>query len=231
MTYDLRLPWYIKSAFPRRTNDKALIRFNKHQTIFRQDEPADSVFYICTGTVRLSVLTSSGKEAILALLGRDQLVGEGCLAWGARRVSTATAMTETEAFRLDRSAMERMLALDPNASSALLAYVLSRNIQTQRIMVDQLFNSSEKRLAHLLLTISHVEEVADSGEASLPGISQSALGEMIGSSRETVNLLMGKFRRFGHVRYSDGALVVRKSLSSIISSGAHRDPRLFDKAS
>jgi CRP-like cAMP-binding protein len=127
--------------------------------------------------------------------------------------------------------MERMLALDPNASSALLAYVLSRNIQNQRIMVDQLFNSSEKRLAHLLLTISHVEEVADSGEASLPGISQSALGEMIGSSRETVNLLMGKFRRFGYVRYSDGALVVRKSLSSIISSGAHRDPRLFDKAS
>jgi CRP-like cAMP-binding protein len=231
MTHDLRLPWYIKSAFARRTNDKALIRFNKRQTIFRQDEPADSVFYICTGTVRLSVLTSSGKEAILALLGRDQLVGEGCLACGARRLSTATAMTETEAFRLDRSAMERMLALDPNTSSALLAYVLSRNIQNQRIMVNQLFNSSEKRLAHLLLTISHVEEVADSGEASLPGFSQSALGEMIGSSRETVNLLMGKFRRFGYVRYSDGTLVVRKSLSSIISSGAHRDPRLFDKAS
>ena len=188
--------------------------FRRKQIIFAQGDPADAVFYVQKGRVKLTVVSKQGKEAIVALLGADEFFGEGCLAGQPVRMSTATANEDATVLRLRKKAMVRLLHNDQRFSELFTTYLLSHNIRIEEDLVDQLFNSSEKRLARVLLLLAHFGKEGKR-EPVIPKISQESLAGMIGTTRSRVSHFMNKFRKLGFVDYN-GGLLVHSSLLNIV---------------
>ena len=193
---------------------KTLLTSPKQTIIFSQGDAADAVFYIQEGQVKLSVVSQKGKEAIVAILEPGDFFGEGCLAGQLVYMATATARENATLVRLDKQAMIDILHNEPTFSELFLAYLLARNIRIQADLVDQLFNSSEKRLARILLLLAHFGKEAKS-EAIIPKISQEVLAEMIGTTRSRVSFFMNKFRKLGFLDYN-GGVHVHSSLLNVV---------------
>jgi len=193
---------------------RAIVEFRESTALFAHGDLADRVFYILEGQVKLTVVSAQGKEAVVAVLGPDAFVGEGCLAGQRLRMATATAMTDGTAVRLKKEAMVRLLQEEPAFAELFTAYILSRNIRVEADLVDQLFNSSEKRLARILLLLAHVGKQEES-ELVVPKVSQELLADMIGTTRSRVSFFMNKFRKLGLIEYN-GALRVHSSLLNIV---------------
>jgi len=188
--------------------------FLKKQTIFTQGDPADAVFYLQTGRVRLTVVSKTGKEATIGILHDDSFFGEGSLAGQTVRMGTATAMTDCTVLRIEKTAMVGALHREHTLSDLFVAYLLTRNIRYEEDLVDQLFNSSEKRLARLLLMLAQFGKEGVP-EAVVPKISQETLAEMIGTTRSRVSFFMNRFRKLGFIHYN-GGLQVHSSLLNIV---------------
>jgi CRP/FNR family transcriptional regulator, cyclic AMP receptor protein len=185
------------------------------QTIFTQGDPADAVFYIQEGKVRLTVVSKAGKEATLGILNKGEFFGEGGLAGQALRMGSATAATDCELLRIDKKAMMEALHREHKFSDLFVAYLLARNIRYEEDLVDQLFNSSEKRLARLLLLLAHFGKEG-APETVIPRISQETLAEMIGTTRSRVSFFMNRFRKLGFLDYGESGLQVHSSLLNIV---------------
>jgi len=194
--------------------DRTLSNYRKNQTVFSQGEPADAVFYIQSGKLKVTVLSDQGKEAVVAIHGKGDFFGEGCLTGQPRRLATVIATTESAVMRLEKAAMVRVLHDEPDFSAMFLAYVLARNARIEEDLVDQLFNSSEKRLARLLLLMANFGKEGKP-EPVIAKISQETLAEMIGTTRSRVNVFMNKFRQLGFVEYN-GEMKVHSSLLNIV---------------
>ena len=189
--------------------------FSKKQTIYAQGDAADAVFYIQEGKVRLTVVSKIGKEATLGILSEGQFFGEGSLAGQALRMGSATAMTECELLRIDKKAMMLALHREHTFSDLFVAYLLARNIRYEEDLVDQLFNSSEKRLARLLLLLAHFGKEG-MPETVIPKISQETLADMIGTTRSRVSFFMDRFRKLGFLDYGGSGLHVHSSLLNVV---------------
>jgi CRP/FNR family cyclic AMP-dependent transcriptional regulator len=190
--------------------------YRSKQIIFSQGGPADAVFYILKGKVKLTVLSTRGKEAVVAILGTGDFFGEGSIAGQPLRMATATTMTEGSILRVQKEAMMRMLRSEPAFSEIFMSYLLSRNTRIEEDLVDQLFNSSEKRLARILLLLTRFGKDGRH-EAVVPRISQETLAEMVGTTRSRASFFMNKFRKLGFVEYN-GSLQVHSSLLGIVLS-------------
>jgi CRP-like cAMP-binding protein len=188
--------------------------YDKNQMVFAQGDPANAIFYLQKGRVKLTVVSHNGKEAVVAMLGAGDFFGEGCLARQAVRMSTATAMDECSIMRLEKARMIRMLHEEPAFSEVFLTHLLSRNIRVEEDLIDQLFNSSEKRLARLLLLMANFGKEGQP-EPVIAKISQETLAEMIGTTRSRVSFFMNKFRKLGFIDYKDH-LEVHSSLLNVI---------------
>jgi len=190
----------------------------KKQTIYTQGERADSVFYVQKGRVRLTVVSKTGREATLGMLGDGNFFGEGALAGQALRMGSAAALTDCEILRIDKKAMIDALRREHTFSDLFVAYLLARNIRYEEDLVDQLFNSSEKRLARILLLLAHFGKEGVP-ETVVPKISQETLAEMVGTTRSRVSFFMNRFRKLGFIHYSggiEGGLQVHSSLLGVV---------------
>jgi CRP-like cAMP-binding protein len=188
----------------------------RKQIIFAQGEAADAVFYIKRGKVKVTVISTHGKEAVVALLGIDEFLGEGCLIGQPKRLATATAMTECVIMRVDKSEILRVLQDEPAFSRMFISHILARNARVEEDLVDQLFNSTEKRLARMLLLLANFGKEGRP-EPIVAKISQETLAEMIGTTRSRVSHFMNKFRQMGFIDYN-GHLEVHSSLLSVVLS-------------
>ncbi len=187
----------------------------KKQTIFAQGDVANAVFYIQEGKVRLTVVSKIGKEATLGILSAGEFFGEGCLAGQPFRMGSATAMTDCELLQIDKKAMMLALHREHTFSDLFVAYLLARNIRYEEDLVDQLFNSSEKRLARILLLLAHFGKEGVP-ETVVPKISQETLAEMVGTTRSRVSFFMNRFRKLGFVDYDGSGLQVHSSLLNVV---------------
>jgi len=194
---------------------RRVVQFSKKQAIFAQGDPADAVFYLQHGKVQLSVVSKVGKEATIGILNEGDFFGVGSLAGQALRMGSATAMTDCTVMRIERRAMMAALHREHTFSDLFVAYLLARNIRYEEDLVDQLFNSSEKRLARILLLLAHFgkEGVPDT---VIPKISQETLAEMIGTTRSRVSFFMNRFRKLGFVNYDTNGLQVHSSLLNVV---------------
>jgi CRP/FNR family transcriptional regulator, cyclic AMP receptor protein len=193
---------------------RSLVHFPKKQTIFAQGDAADAVFYIQTGRVKLSVVSKTGKEATVGILGEGDFFGEGSLAGQPLRMGSATAITDCTVLRIDKKAMMEALHREHGLSDLFVAYLLARNIRYEEDLVDQLFNSSEKRLARILLLLARFGKEGIP-ETVVPKISQETLAEMIGTTRARVSFFMNRFRELGFIDYN-GGLQVHSSLLNVV---------------
>ena len=193
---------------------KRLTEYEKGAVIFRQGGPATSVLYIQTGRVKLSVVSTGGKEAVVGVLGPGDFFGESCLAGQPVRTSTASAMLPSRVLTIGRSRMRRLLRQEPGLANRFIAYILARNVRVEEDLVDRLFNSVEKRFARALLLMARYGE-AQGGDWILPKVSQETLAEMVGTTRPRINFFMNKFRTLGFIDYN-GVLVVRTALLSVV---------------
>jgi CRP/FNR family cyclic AMP-dependent transcriptional regulator len=191
------------------------VAFPRKQTIFTQGDAADAVFYIQQGKVRLTVVSKIGKEATLGILSEGAFFGEGGLAGQPLRMGSATAMTDCELLRIDKKAMMLALHREHAFSDMFVAYLLTRNIRYEEDLVDQLFNSSEKRLARILLLLAHFGKEGVP-ETVVPKISQETLAEMVGTTRSRVSFFMNRFRKLGFLDYGESGLQVHSSLLNIV---------------
>jgi len=194
------------------------LTFAKKQRIFTQGDAADAVFYIQKGKVKLTVVSKTGREATIGLLTDGDFFGEGALAGQSQRMGSAAAMTECEVQRIDKKAMVSALHREHSFSDLFVAYLLARNIRYEEDLVDQLFNSSEKRLARILLLLAHFGKEGVP-ETVIPKISQESLAEMVGTTRSRVSFFMNRFRKLGFVDYSggpEGGLQVHSSLLGVV---------------
>ncbi len=194
---------------------KTLIEYGANRNIFRQGQPADSLFYLRRGKVKLTVMSKQGKEAIVAILGAGEFFGEGCLAGQQSRMATAVAMTDCTLDRIEKSLMARMLHEQHDVSELFVKHLLSRNIRYEADLVDQLFNSSEKRLARILLLLAHFGKESRA-ETVVPRVNQDTLAQMVGTTRSRVSHFMNKFRKLGFIDYDDSGLTVHSGLLSIV---------------
>jgi len=192
-----------------------IVPFQKKQTIFAQGDAADAVFYIQKGKVALAVVSHSGKEATLGILSDGDFFGEACLAGQPLRIAAATAMTDCDLLRIEKKAMTQTLHREHAWSDMFVAYLLTRNIRYEEDLVDQLFNSSEKRLARILLLLAHFGKEG-APETVIPKISQETLAEMVGTTRSRVSHFMNRFRQLGFVDYDQSGLRVHNSLLNIV---------------
>ena len=204
----------LKAFLGRAGHGRTVVEFRKQQTLFSQGDPADAVFYILKGKIKLTVLSRQGKEAVIAMLGPDDFFGEGCLAGQPLRMATVTAVTDGSVMRLEKHVIIRLLRNQATFSDLFMSYLLSRNIRIEEDLVDQLFNSSEQRLARILLLLSRVGKKGEV-ESVVPKISQETLAEMVGTTRARVNFFMNKFRKLGFIEYK-GGLQVHSSLLNIV---------------
>jgi CRP/FNR family transcriptional regulator, cyclic AMP receptor protein len=190
--------------------------FRKKQTIFVQGDAADSVFYIKEGKIGLTVVSEAGKEATIAILDEGDFFGEGCLTGQSRRLFAATAITDCSVMRIDKKSMVEVLHRQHAFSDLFVAYLLARNIRYEADLVDQLFNSSEKRLARILLLLAHFGKEGVH-ETPIPNVSQETLAEMIGTTRSRVSFFMNRFRKLGFIDYHGGEdLRIHSSLLNIV---------------
>jgi CRP-like cAMP-binding protein len=193
---------------------RKIVAVEKKQSIFTQGDMADAVFYIRTGKVRLTVVSKAGKEATIGILKEGDFFGEGALAGQMVRMGSATAMTDCEVLRVDKKAMMEAVHGEHAFSDMFVAYLLARNIRYEEELVDQLFNSSEKRLARVLLLLAHFGKEGIP-ETVIPKISQETLAEMIGTTRSRVSFFMNRFRKLGFIHYN-GGLQVHSSLLNVV---------------
>ena len=190
------------------------VDYEPGKKIFAQGEPATSVMYVDEGTVRLSVLSHAGKEAVIAVLDGGHFFGEGCLVGQAQRMATASAMAACAIVVVDKQEMVRQLHTEPAFADQFLTHMLTRNIRIEEDLIDQLFNSSEKRLARTLLLLARYGE-PEASHRALPKVSQETLAEMVGTTRSRVNFFMNKFRKLGFIEYN-GGLKINNSLLSVV---------------
>jgi CRP/FNR family transcriptional regulator, cyclic AMP receptor protein len=196
-------------------------RYRKDQIVFSQGEPADAVFYIQTGKVKVTVVSEQGKEAVVAILGKNEFFGEGCLAGQAQRIATVASMTDSVIMQLQKAAIVGVIHQEPAFSEMFIAHLLGRAIRVEADLVDQLFNSSEKRLARLLLLLANFGKEGKP-EPMIAKISQETLAEMIGTTRSRVSFFMNKFRKLGFIDYN-GGIEVHSSLLNVV---LHDQPQI-----
>jgi CRP-like cAMP-binding protein len=194
---------------------RKVVAFSRKQTIFTQGDAADAVFFIQQGKVTLTVVSKSGKEATLGILSEGEFFGEGGLAGQPLRMGSATAMTDCELMRIEKKAMMLALHQEHALSDLFTAYLLGRNIRYEADLVDQLFNSSEKRLARVLLLLAHFGKEGVP-ETVVPKISQETLAEMIGTTRSRVSFFMNRFRKLGFLDYGESGMQVHSSLLNVV---------------
>jgi CRP/FNR family transcriptional regulator, cyclic AMP receptor protein len=201
---------------------RSIGRYGKDEVVFSQGDPADAVFYIQSGQAKVTVVSEEGKEAVIALLGPDEFFGEGCLVGRAKCISTVTTVTDSVIMRLERAAVIRVIHQEPAFSEMFIAHILGRTARVEADLVDQLFNSSEKRLARLLLLL------ANFGTDSKPipviaKMSQETLAEMIGTTRSRVSFFMNKFRDLGLIDYNGEGIEIH---SSLLNAVLHEKPEI-----
>jgi CRP-like cAMP-binding protein len=203
---------------------KTILEFHKNQHVFEQGDVADTVFYIQSGKVKLTVVSEQGKEAVVAILEPGQFFGEGCMNGHTRRISTTTAMEDCIITSITKAAMIAAIHDDPKFSELFMAYLLTRNSRIEEDLIDQLFNSSERRLARLLLLLANFGKEG-SPQPITPNISQETLAEMVGTTRSRVSYFMNKFRKLGLISYN-GHIEVHNSLLSAV---LHEKPLLKER--
>lgn len=213
-----------KSFLARVGTGRSIVKLRKGQTVFSQGEPADAVFYVQKGRVKVTVVSEQGKEAVVAILGADEFVGEGCLAGQTQRISTVAAMTEAVLMRLEKAPLVAVIHEEPAFSEMFIAHLLARTLRIEADLVDQLFNSSERRLARLLLLLANFGKESRP-EPIIAKISQETLAEMIGTTRSRVSYFMNKFRKLGFIHYNGGIEVH----SSLLNAVLHEQPHLVQK--
>jgi CRP/FNR family cyclic AMP-dependent transcriptional regulator len=209
-----KLPFDPKVFLSSVNGGRSKSKYPQNQIVFRQGDPADAVFYILKGKVKVTVISEQGKEAVVAVLGPDEFCGEGCLAGQPRRIATARSMTECEIMRIEKDAIIRVLHDEPAFSEMFVSHLLARTIRVEEDLVDQLFNSSEKRLARALLLLANFGKEGRP-EPILTKVSQEMLAEMIGTTRSRVSHFMNKFRQLGFIDYN-GTMEVHTSLLSVV---------------
>jgi CRP/FNR family transcriptional regulator, cyclic AMP receptor protein len=213
-------------AFLARVGDgRSLAKYHKSQIVFSQGEVGDAVFYIQKGKVKVTVVSEQGKEAVVAILGTDEFFGEGCLAGQVQRMSTVTAMTDATVVRLEKAAIVRVIHEEPAFSEMFIAHLLGRTIRVEADLVDQLFNSSEKRLARMLLLLANFGKETKP-EPIIAKISQETLAEMIGTTRSRVSFFMNKFRKLGFIEYNGGIENGIEVHSSLLNVVLHEQPQI-----
>ena len=193
---------------------RKVTEYKKKDAIFSQGDPAENVLYLQKGGVKLSVVNETGKEAVVAVLRPGDFFGEGCLAGQPLRIGTAAAMSATTVLVIEKKEMIRVLHQEHAFSDRFISYMLSRNIRIEEDLIDQLFNSSEKRLARTLLLLARYGQ-EDKPQAVLPKVSQEILAEMVGTTRSRVNFFMNKFKKLGFIKYN-GGLQINSSLLSVV---------------
>jgi CRP/FNR family transcriptional regulator, cyclic AMP receptor protein len=203
---------------------KTILEFQKNQNVFEQGDIADTVFYLQKGKVKLTVLSEQGKEAVVAILEPGQFFGEGCMNGHARRIATTTAMEDCLITAITKTAMIAALHDEPKFSELFMAYLLTRNSRIEEDLIDQLFNSSERRLARLLLLLANFGKEGSSQPIS-PNVSQETLAEMIGTTRSRVSYFMNKFRKLGLISYNGNIEVNNSLLSAVL----HEKPLLKER--
>ena len=214
MKRKVALPFDPKVFLSKVNGGRAIHEYRKDKIVFRQGDPADAVFYIQKGKVKITVISTQGKEAVVAILGPDDFFGEGCLAAQPRRIATVTTMTDSTIMRLEKAAMIRVIHDEPAFSEMFIPHLLARTIRVEEDLVDQLFNSSEKRLARLLLLLANFGKDGRP-EPVIAKISQETLADMIGTTRARVSYFMNKFRKLGFIDYN-GGIQVHSSLLNIL---------------
>jgi CRP/FNR family transcriptional regulator, cyclic AMP receptor protein len=210
-----------KAFLAKADGGRTISNYQKDQTVFSQGEAADAVFYIQQGKIKITVVSEQGKEAVVAILGTGDFFGEGCLVGQSLRMATVTAMMECEIMRLEKAAIIRVLHEEPAFSEMFMSHLLTRNIRVEADLVDQLFNSSEKRLARALLLLANFGKEGKP-EPVVAKISQETLAEMIGTTRSRVSSFMNKFRQLGFIDYN-GKLEVHSSLLNVV---LHDEPHI-----
>jgi len=195
---------------------RTIVELATKECVFSQGDPADAIFYVQKGRVKLNVVSQNGKEATIALLGAGEFIGEDCIISGhTRRMTTAVALTPCTILRIHKAEMVRALHQEQALADLFVAFLLTRNARIQEDLVDQLFNSSEKRLARVLLLLAHFGKPGKP-ETVIPKISQETLAEMIGTTRSRVSFFMNRFRKMGFIDYSGGSTDVHSSLLNVI---------------
>jgi CRP/FNR family cyclic AMP-dependent transcriptional regulator len=219
-----RRPSFSPKAFLAKVGEGRNIgKYRKSEIVFSQGDAADKVFYIQKGKVKVTVVSEQGKEAVVAILGPSEFFGEGCLAGQAQRLSTAATMDPSVIVALEKSAIVRVLHEEPAFSEMFIAHLLGRTIRVEADLVDQLFNSSEKRLARMLLLLANFGKEG-SPQPMIAKISQETLAEMIGTTRSRVSFFMNKFRKLGFITYNGGIHVH----SSLLNAVLHDRPEIKD---
>ncbi|MGB6493613.1 MAG: Crp/Fnr family transcriptional regulator [Methylocella sp.] len=221
MTTKSRLPFDPKSFLAMVGEGRSIGEYRKDEIVFSQGDPADAVFYVQSGKVKLTVVSEQGKEAVVALLGTNDFFGEGCLAGQARRIATVATMTDSVIARVEKAAIVRVIRQEPAFSGMFIAHLLARAVRVEADLVDQLFNSSEKRLARLLLLLANFGK-EEKPEPILAKISQETLAEMIGTTRSRVSFFLNKFRKLGLIDYN-GSIEVHSSLLNVV---LHDEPHI-----
>ena len=194
---------------------KTTREYRTKQNVFSQGDPADAVFFIQKGKVKLAVVSTRGKEAVIGVLEPGSFFGEGCLTGQPLRISTASALQASSVIRVDRDTMVRVLHQEPEFGELFLAYLLSRNARIEEDLVDQLFNSSEKRLARILLLLAHFGQ-EPRPDSVIPKVSQETLAAMVGTTRSRVSYFMNRFRKMGFVHYNGGGLRIHSGLLTVV---------------
>jgi CRP/FNR family transcriptional regulator, cyclic AMP receptor protein len=210
-----------KSFLAKVGEGRSIGQYRKDQIVFSQGDPADAVFYIRSGKVKITVVSGQGKEAVVAILGTNEFFGEGCLAGQVQRIATVATMTESVIVRLEKAAIVRVIRQEPAFSEMFIVHLLGRTIRVEADLVDQLFNSSEKRLARLLLLLANFGKEGKP-EPMIAKISQETLAEMIGTTRSRVSFFMNKFRKLGFIDYN-GGIEVHSSLLNVV---LHDEPHI-----
>jgi CRP/FNR family cyclic AMP-dependent transcriptional regulator len=208
-------PLFDPKSFLAKVGDgRSIGRYSKAQVVYSQGDPADAVFYIQRGKVKATVVSEQGKEAVIATLGANDFLGEGCLAGQTRRMTSVVTMMESTIARIEKAAIIRVIHDEPAFSEMFIGHLLERTIRVEADLVDQLFNSSEKRLARLLLLLANFGKEANP-EPMIAKISQETLAEMIGTTRSRVSFFMNKFRKLGFIDYN-GGIKIHSSLLNVV---------------
>ena len=193
---------------------RKITKYSRSAVIFSQGDPAADVFYLQKGSVKVSVLSRTGKEAVVAMLGPGDFFGEGCLAGQPRRMATASAMSPSAVLVVEKPQMLEVLSAEPSLAERFLSHMLARNIRIEEDLVDQLFNSSEKRLARTLLLLSRYGK--EDQPLRIPKLPQETLAEMVGTTRSRINFFMNKFRDLGFIEYNGGDITVNSALLTVV---------------
>lgn len=206
-------------------NGQTIVKYRKNQVVFSQGDPADAVFYVQKGKLKVTVVSERGKEAIASLLGPDEFFGEACMAGQVQRLVTVSAMTDAVVVRIEKPEMIRLVREKPAFSQMFMTHILNRTIRVEADLIDQLFNSSERRLARLLLLLANYGSEGKP-EPIITKISQETLAEMIGTTRSRVSFFMNRFRKLGFISYN-GHIEVHKSLLNLV---LHEQPHIKTEA-